>query len=94
MTHKSINRPSVAWFHRQLNTQAVRVSFERSVAELVVGWTISRSDVNRSRRRRRFATTADADALVSHAGDTAERSAGRTVGQPANGDALLQYTER
>ncbi|KAI0216791.1 Ornithine decarboxylase [Lamellibrachia satsuma] len=90
MTHKSTNRQSVAWFHRQLNTPAVRVSFDRSVAQLVIGWTTSRPDVNRSRRRRRFATTADADALVSHAGDTAERSAGRTVGQPAHGDALLQ----
>ena len=67
--------PSVALSHRRLNTQAVRVS---SVAELVVGWTISRPDVN---RRRRFVTTADADALVSHAAKTAERSAGRTVGQ-------------
>ena len=28
-------------------------------------------------------TTADADALVSHAGKTAERSVGRTVGQPS-----------
>ena len=28
-------------------------------------------------------TTADADALVLHAGKTAERSAGRTVGQPS-----------
>ena len=27
-------------------------------------------------------TSADADALVSHAGKTAERWAGRTVGQP------------
>ena len=51
--------PSVVWSHRQLNTQAVRVSFDRSVAELVVGWTISRPDVNRLWRRRRFVTTAD-----------------------------------
>ena len=75
--------PSAAWSHRQLNTQAVRVSFDRSVAELVVGWTISRPDANRSWRRRRFVTAADSDALVSHTGKTAERSAGHTVGQPS-----------
>ena len=71
---------SVALSHRRLNTQAVRVSFDYRVTELVVGWTISRADVN---RRRRFVTTADADALVSLAGKTAERSAGRTVRQPS-----------
>ena len=43
----------------------------------------SRPDVNRSWRRRRFMTTADADALMSHAGKTAERSAGCTVGRPS-----------
>ena len=69
--------PSVALSHRRLNMQAVRVSLG------VVGWTISRPDVNRSWRRRRFVTTADMDALVSHAEKTAERSAGRTVGQPS-----------
>ena len=55
----------------------------RCVAELGVGWTISRPDVNRSWRRRHFVATADADALGSHAGKTAERLAGSTVGQPS-----------
>ena len=59
------------------------VDFGRSVAELVVGWTSSRPDVNRSWRRRHFVTTADAYALESHAGKTAERSAGSTEGQPS-----------
>ena len=72
--------PSVALSHSRLNAQAVRVSFDHRVTELIVGWTISRTDVN---RRRRVVTTADADALVSHAGKTAERSAGRTVRQPS-----------
>ena len=73
--------PSAAWSHRQLNTQAVRVSFDCNVAELVVGWTISRPDVNRSAGRtvgqpsiccgdgERVVTTAHADALVSRAGE-------------------------
>ena len=39
----------------------------------------SRPDVNSSWRRRRFVTTADADALMSHTGKTAERSVGRTI---------------
>ena len=73
--------PSVALSHRQLNTQAVRVSLDCSVAEFGVGWTISRPDVNRSWRC--FVTTADADAHMSHKGKTAERSAGCTVGQPS-----------
>ena len=40
-------------------------------------------DVNKSWRRRRFVTTADADALVSHTGKTVERSVGHTVRQPS-----------
>ena len=43
----------------------------------------SRPDVNRSWRRRRFVTTADADGLMSHMGKTVERSDGRTVRQPS-----------
>ncbi|KAI0229873.1 hypothetical protein LSAT2_019716 [Lamellibrachia satsuma] len=83
------------------NTKAVRVSIGRSVAELVVRWTISRPDVNRSWKRRRFVTTADVEALVSHAGKTAEMSAGRTVGRmsigpgdgvtTADADALVSH---
>ena len=52
--------------------QAVQVSFDRSVVELVVNWTISKPDVNRSWRQPHFVTTADADALVLHPGKTAE----------------------
>ena len=92
---------SVALSHRRLNMQAVRVSIGRSVAELVVRWTISRPDVNRSWKRRRFVTTADVEALVSHAGKTAEMSPGRTVGRmsigpgdgvtTADADALVSH---
>ena len=92
---------SVALSHRRLNMQAVGVSIGRSVAELVVRWTISRPDVNRSWKRRRFLTTADVEALVSHAGKTAEMSAGRTVGRmsigpgdgvtTADADALVSH---
>ena len=52
-------------------------------------------------------TTADADALVLHAGNTAERSVGRTAGRPSicradnervvmmvHADALEYYAER
>ena len=53
--------PSVAVSHRQLNTQAVQVSFS------VVGWTISRPDVQV------VETATFRFALVSHAGKTAER---------------------
>ncbi|KAI0225164.1 hypothetical protein LSAT2_023923, partial [Lamellibrachia satsuma] len=42
--------PSVTLSYRQLNAQAVRVSFDRSVAELGVGWPW---------RRRCFVPTAD-----------------------------------
>ena len=61
------------------------VSFGRSVAEPVVRWTNSRPAVNRSWRRRRYVTTADAGPLVSHTGKTDEQSAGRTVGRPSIG---------
>ena len=45
--------------------------------------SIDRGDGDVSWRRRCFVTTDDADALMSHTGKTVERSAGRTVCQPA-----------
>ena len=72
--------PSVAWSHRQLNTQAVRVSFDRTVTELVVSWTISRPDVNRSWRRRTCHDDGSCGrTCVARAGKAAEQSAERSV---------------
>ena len=51
------------------------------------------SSVNRSWRRRRFVTTTNADALMSHTGKAAERSAGRT-GVARAGKAAEQLVER
>ena len=51
------------------------------------------SYVNSSCRRRRFVTTTAADALKSHTGKTAARSAGRT-GVARAGKAAEQSTER
>ena len=73
--------PSVALSHRQLNTKAVRVSFGRSVAELVVGWMISRPDVNMSRTCRDDGSCGRTG--VARAGKAAEQSAERPVSRPS-----------
>ena len=77
--------PSIAFAHRQLNTQAVRVSFGRSVAELVVGWTISRPKVNMSWKRRTCCDDGSCGrtGVMRGGGEAAKQSAERSVNRPS-----------